>query len=58
MLAETAKNPEVENKLVQEVDDIFDSRQYVSYDDHGKLSYTDLAIKETLWLHPSVPGFT
>lgn len=58
MLAEIAKNPEVENKLVQEVEDVFGSRQYVSYDDLGKLSYTGLAMKEMLWLHSGVPGFT
>ena len=45
-------------RLVQEADDVLGSRQYVSYDDLSKLSYTGLAMKETLRLHPSVPAFT
>lgn len=45
-------------KLVQEADDILGSHQYVSYDDLSKLSYTNLAMKETLLLRASAPGFT
>ena len=34
------------------------ARQFITYEDLGKLNYTGLVMKETLRLHPSVPSFS
>ena len=44
--------------MVQEAEDVLGSRKYVGHNDLDKLTYTSLVMKETLRLHPSVPGFT
>ena len=45
-------------RLVQEAEDVLGARQFITYEDLGKLNYTGLVMKETLRLHPSVPSFS
>ena len=53
---ELAKNPEIQEKLRQEVEDILDgdSEKKLSYDDIQSMTYLDQVINETLRLHNPV----
>jgi cholesterol 24(S)-hydroxylase len=45
-------------RIVQEVHQVLEGRQFVDYEDLGKLQYLGQALKESLRLHPPIPGFT
>ena len=52
-----AKYPEFQQKVFEEIEDIFGSDQShtVSMQELNKLSYLDLVIKESLRIYPSIP---
>ena len=45
-------------RLVREVDDVLGSRKFVQFNDLARMQYTSQVVKETLRLHPPVPGFS
>jgi cytochrome P450 len=49
-------NPNVEAKVIQEVDAVLGERNHVVFEDLRKLTYLDCVIKETLRLFPPVPS--
>uniref|UniRef100_A0AC35UGC5 Cytochrome P450 n=1 Tax=Rhabditophanes sp. KR3021 TaxID=114890 RepID=A0AC35UGC5_9BILA len=51
-----ATHPEVQEKLYQEIYDVFgDSDRDIVHEDFAKFTYLDLCIKESMRLHPTVP---
>ncbi|KAJ7326009.1 hypothetical protein OS493_028731 [Desmophyllum pertusum] len=58
LLAAITSHPEVEERLVAEIDEVLGSRCAVKYEDLGKLKYLDQASKEALRLHPPKPAIT
>ncbi|KAJ8973129.1 hypothetical protein NQ317_001560, partial [Molorchus minor] len=50
-----AQNSEVQNKVLQEVDNIFDNNPKLAINDLGNMKYLEQCIKESLRLAPSVP---
>ena len=51
-----AMNHDVQEKVVQELRDVFDSAdEPIDYDSLNKLVYLDLVLKETLRLFPVLP---
>lgn len=53
-----AMHPEAQEKVVNELREIFDTAdQPVTAEDCSRMVYTDMVIKETLRLFPSVPMF-
>uniref|UniRef100_A0A8R1Y8P0 Cytochrome P450 n=1 Tax=Pristionchus pacificus TaxID=54126 RepID=A0A8R1Y8P0_PRIPA len=52
-----ANNPNIQNRLMEEVDDVIGNEDY-DLEDIGNLSYMDAVIKETLRHHPLGSGFT
>ncbi|EDO32230.1 predicted protein [Nematostella vectensis] len=55
-LMEILGDSSIENKICNEVDDVLGSRQYVEYQDLGKLEYVGMTLKEGLRLHPPITG--
>uniref|UniRef100_A0A0K0DZI4 Cytochrome P450 n=1 Tax=Strongyloides stercoralis TaxID=6248 RepID=A0A0K0DZI4_STRER len=54
-----AHNPECQNKLIKEIDEIFDnSDRDITFDDLSQLKYLEMCIKESLRIFPSVPLFS
>jgi cytochrome P450 len=51
-----ATNPEVEAKVIAEVDAVLGDRDHVEFDDLAHFKYLDRVIKETLRVFPPVPG--
>ena len=51
---ELSKHPDVEKKLLDEMESVFQGRQ-PSYDDLNECHYLTACLSETLRLHPSVP---
>jgi cytochrome P450 len=43
-----SQHPEVEAKIIEEVDFVFDGKERLSYQDIGKLTYLTAVIKEAL----------
>lgn len=50
-----SQNPEVEQKLVEELNANLKGKENLTYDDFEKLPYFENVIKESLRLHPSAP---
>ena len=48
-------HPDVEEKVIQEINEVLGDKPYPEYDDMAKLKYLGLCIKEGLRLYPSVP---
>ncbi|XP_037541671.1 cholesterol 24-hydroxylase [Nematolebias whitei] len=55
-IMELGRQPEILEKLRNEVDEVIGMKQNVSYDDLGKLTYLSQVLKETLRLYPTAPG--
>ncbi|XP_063283848.1 cytochrome P450 4B1-like [Pelobates fuscus] len=51
-----AKYPEHQQKCREEIREVLGDRDTVEWEDLGKLTYTNLCIKESLRLYPPVPG--
>ncbi|XP_078380469.1 cholesterol 24-hydroxylase-like [Oculina patagonica] len=58
LLAAITSHPEVEERLVAEIEEVLGSRCSVKYEDLGKLKYLEQASKEALRLHPPQPAIT
>lgn len=54
-LYEIAKRPEVEAQILQEVAAVLEGRDQVSYEEYGRLRYTQAVLRETLRMYPPVP---
>jgi len=53
-----AANPEVQTKIHQELDTVFEgSERPITFEDLGRLTFLEACVKETLRLYPSVPIF-
>jgi len=50
-----ALNPEIQRKVQQEIDLVFDSTEELKLGDISKLKYLRMCIKESMRLHPPVP---
>lgn len=48
-------HPEVEEKVIAEINEVLGDKPYPEYDDMSKFKYLGLCIKEGLRLYPSVP---
>ncbi|XP_078350240.1 cholesterol 24-hydroxylase-like [Oculina patagonica] len=55
-LYEILRHPDVENRIIQEVETVLGSRQFVEYKDIGNLQFLGQTLKEGLRLHPPVTG--
>ncbi|XP_068759396.1 cholesterol 24-hydroxylase-like [Montipora capricornis] len=53
-LYEILRHSEVEERILQEIETVLGSRQFVEYKDLGNLQYLGQTLKEGLRLHPSV----
>ncbi|XP_048588147.1 cholesterol 24-hydroxylase [Nematostella vectensis] len=51
-------HPEIERRIVAEVDEVLGSRQHVTQEDLNKMKYLDQCMKEALRLHPPQPAVT
>lgn len=58
LLAGILSNPEVEERLVAEIDEVLGSRVFVRSEDISKLKYLEQVSKEALRLHPPQPAIT
>ncbi|XP_022782298.1 cholesterol 24-hydroxylase-like [Stylophora pistillata] len=57
-LYEILRHPNVENRIVKEIEDILGSRQFLEYKDLGNLQFLGQTLKEGLGLHPPIGGIT
>jgi len=57
-LYEILKHPDVENRIIQEIETVLGSRQFVEYKDLGNFQFLGQALKEGLRLHPPISGTT
>jgi cytochrome P450 len=48
-------HPEVEAKVMEEIESILGDKQYPSFEDLKNMKYLDMCLKEALRLYPSVP---
>lgn len=55
-LFETLVNRDIEDRIVEEIDDVLGDKQIVDYSDTGKLEYVGQTLKESLRKHPPVAG--
>ncbi|EDO42396.1 predicted protein, partial [Nematostella vectensis] len=55
---EIGNNPDIEQRIQNEISKVLGSRQFVEYQDLGKLQYLGQTLKESLRLHPPIPGFS
>lgn len=58
LLTAITSHPEVEKRIVAEIDEVLGSRCAVKYEDLAKLTYLEQASKEALRLHPPQPAVT
>eukprot|EP00736_Rhodelphis_marinus_P000769 Rmarinus@m.18974 len=54
---ELSKNPEVEQKVVEEIYSVLGPDRLPNYEDIARMKYVHMVIKETLRIHPSIGGF-
>ena len=50
-----AHNPEVQEKIFQEIQEVTDGRNELTTDDLNKMNYMERALKESLRIYPPVP---
>ena len=55
-LYEIIRNPHVEEKLLNEVDDVLGERNYIEFDDLAKLKYLGQVLEEALRKYPVTPA--
>ncbi|XP_012945258.1 cytochrome P450 3A5-like, partial [Aplysia californica] len=53
-----ARHPDIQDKVIQEVDTVLQGRRQPQYEDLASLKYTEQVIKETLRLFPPAPAVT
>lgn len=44
------------HRILEELDEVLDSRHFVEYEDLGKLQYLGMNLKESLRMHPPIAG--
>jgi cytochrome P450 len=49
-----ATHPEKQDKLLQEINEVFGDKETLEYEDHEKLKYTLCVIRESMRLHPPI----
>lgn len=54
-LMELARRPDLKEKLCQEIDDVFDQRAEMEFEEISRLEYANMVVKETLRLYPPAP---
>ncbi|KXJ29176.1 Cholesterol 24-hydroxylase [Exaiptasia diaphana] len=55
-LFEILDHPDINNKVIEEVEHILGDRKFVAYEDIGKLEYLGMTLKESLRMHPPIGG--
>ncbi|KXJ19039.1 cholesterol 24-hydroxylase [Exaiptasia diaphana] len=55
-LFEVLEHPDIKNRIVEEIQDVLGEKQFVAYDDLGKLEYLGMTLKESLRMHPPIGG--
>lgn len=53
-LYEILKHPEIEERILDEIEEVLGCHRHVEYEDLGKLQYLDQTLKEGLRMHPPV----
>ncbi|GAB9473895.1 hypothetical protein Gpo141_00011039 [Globisporangium polare] len=53
---ELARHPKIQQKIVDELQELTSSGDVISYDDIKKLKYLDAVVSESMRLHPTVPA--
>ena len=55
-LYEIIRHPDVEAKILDEINEVLGSKEYVDFEDLGKLKYLGQVLQESLRMHPPVGG--
>ncbi|KAK3738847.1 hypothetical protein QZH41_015061 [Actinostola sp. cb2023] len=53
-LFEILSHPHIQNRILEEIEDVLGSRNFIEYEDLGKLEYLGMTLKEGLRKHPPI----